>query len=74
MSCLHPTYIRSQAYLAAGHGKEAAAEFQKILDHSGFVWNWWTGALTRLVARANALQAKNSRSADADAGACAGGV
>ena len=74
MSCLHPTYIRRQAYLAAGHGKEAAAEFQKILDHSGLVWNCWTGALARLVARANALQAKNSRSADTDAGGCAGGV
>ncbi len=43
-------------------------EFQKILDHSGLVWNCWTGALARLgVARANALQAKNSSGADADA-------
>ena len=67
-SCLYPTYIRGQAYLAAGQGKEAAAEFQKILDHSGIVWNCWTGALARLgVARANALQAKNSTGADADA-------
>jgi hypothetical protein len=68
MSCLYPTYIRGQAYLAARQGKEAAAEFRKILDHSGIVWNCWTGALARLgVARANALQAKNSTSADADA-------
>jgi len=68
MSCLYPTYIRGQAYLAAGQGKEAAAEFQKILDHSGGVWNCWTGALARLgVARANALEAKNSTGADADA-------
>jgi tetratricopeptide (TPR) repeat protein len=67
MSCLYPTYIRGQAYLAAGQGKEAAAEFQKILYHSGIVWNCWTGALARLgVARANALQAKNSTGADAD--------
>jgi hypothetical protein len=59
ITCLYPTYIRGQAYLAAGQGKEAAAEFQKILDHSGLVWNCWTGALARLgVARANALQAK----------------
>ena len=55
-------------YLAAGQGKEAAADFQKILDHSGIVWNCWTGALARLgVARANALQAKTSQGADADA-------
>jgi eukaryotic-like serine/threonine-protein kinase len=68
LSCLYPTYIRGEAHLAAGHGKEGAAEFQKILDHSGIVWNCWTGALAHLgVARANALQAKNSSGADADA-------
>src|SRR6266550_1424597 len=68
LSCLYPTYIRGQAYLASGQGKESAAEFQKILDHSGIVWNCWTGALARLgVARANALQSRNSQGADADA-------
>ena len=52
----------------AGQGKQSAAEFQKILDHSGIVWNCWTGALARLgVARANALQARTSQGADADA-------
>ena len=57
-SCLYPTYIRGEAYLAAGQGTAAAAEFQKIIDHSGIVWNCWTGALAHLgVARANALQA-----------------
>jgi eukaryotic-like serine/threonine-protein kinase len=67
LSCLYPTYIRGQAYLATGQGKEAAAEFQKIIDHSGIVWNCWTGALAHLgVDRANALQAKNSQGADAD--------
>ena len=67
-TCLYPTYIRGNAYLAAGRGKEAAAEFQKILDHSGVVWNCWTGALAHLgVARANALQATTSQGADADA-------
>ena len=55
-------------YLAAGRGKEAAAEFQKILDHSGIVWNCWTGALARLgTARANALEAKTATGGDADA-------
>jgi len=68
ISCLYPTYIRGQAYLSAGQGKEAAAEFQKILDHSGMVWNCWTGALAHLgMARTNALQAKNSAGADSDA-------
>ena len=68
ISCLYPVYVRGEAYLAAGQGSVAAAEFQKILDHSGIVWNCWTGALARLgVARANALQARTSQGADADA-------
>jgi eukaryotic-like serine/threonine-protein kinase len=68
ISCLYPTYLRGQAYLAAGQGNAAAGEFQKILNHSGIVWNCWTAALAHLgVARANALQAKISEGADADA-------
>jgi tetratricopeptide (TPR) repeat protein len=68
ISCLYHVYVRGEAYLAAGQGSAAAAEFQKILDHSGIVWNCWTGALARLgVARANALQAKTSQGVDADA-------
>jgi DNA-binding winged helix-turn-helix (wHTH) protein/Tfp pilus assembly protein PilF len=67
-SCLYPTYVRGHAYLAAGQGNAAAAEFQKILDHRGIVWNCWTGVLAHLgVARANALQARTSQGADADA-------
>jgi eukaryotic-like serine/threonine-protein kinase len=72
ISCLYPTYVRGEAYLAAGQGKEAAAEFQKIIDHSGIVWNCWTGAQAHLgVARANALQARSfqgqGQGAEADA-------
>jgi tetratricopeptide (TPR) repeat protein len=67
MSCLYSPYVRGEAYLAAGQGKEAAAAFQEILDHSGIVWNCWTGALAHLgVARANALQARTSQGAEAD--------
>jgi eukaryotic-like serine/threonine-protein kinase len=68
ISCLYHIYVRGEAYLAAGQGSAAAAEFQKILDHSGIVWNCWTGALAHLgVARANALEARTSQGADADA-------
>ncbi len=68
ISCLYPVYVRGQAYLAAGQGSSAAVEFQKILDHSGIVWNCWTGALAHLgVARASALQARSAQGADADA-------
>jgi hypothetical protein len=66
-SCLYPTYIRGQAYLAAGQGVPAASEFQKILDHSGIVWNCWTGALAHLgLARANALQSRISGGTDSN--------
>ncbi len=68
ISCMYATYIRGEAYLASEQGKSAAAEFQKILDHNGIIWNCWTGALAHLgVARANVLQAKNSQGADAGA-------
>jgi hypothetical protein len=61
-------YVRGQAYLAVGQGNAAAGEFQTILDHSGIVWNCWTGALAHLgVGRANALQSRTSQGADADA-------
>jgi outer membrane PBP1 activator LpoA protein len=68
LSCLHQVYLRGEAYLAAGQSSAAAAEFQKILDHSGLVWNCWTGALAHLgVARANALQSRTLQRADGDA-------
>jgi hypothetical protein len=66
ISCLYPVYVRGEAYLAAGQGGAAAAEFQKIIDHSGMVWNCWTGAHLG-VARANALESRTSQGADADA-------
>jgi len=68
LSCLYPVYVRGEAYLAAKQGSAAAAEFQKILDHSGIVWNCWTGALAHLgLARANVLESTSSQGADADA-------
>jgi DNA-binding winged helix-turn-helix (wHTH) protein/tetratricopeptide (TPR) repeat protein len=66
ISCLYSVYVRGEAYLAAGQAEPAAAEFQKILAHSGIVWNCWTGALAHLgVTRANALRAKTSQGKDA---------
>jgi len=54
-SCLYPTYLRGEAYLAAGQ-EGAAAEFQKIIDHSGLVSNCVAGALAHLgLGRAYAL-------------------
>jgi eukaryotic-like serine/threonine-protein kinase len=45
---LYPLYVRGMAYLAAQQGREAAAEFQKILDHPGIVVSDPIGALARL--------------------------
>jgi eukaryotic-like serine/threonine-protein kinase len=62
VSCLFSPYLRGQAYLAAGQGKSAAVEFQKILDRQGIVWNCATGALAHLgLARALALAGDKDR-------------
>ncbi len=45
---LYPAYVRGQAYLQAQQGREAAAEFQKILDHRGIVFADPVGALAHL--------------------------
>jgi DNA-binding winged helix-turn-helix (wHTH) protein len=59
---LYPVYVRGEAYLAAHQGREAAAEFQKILDHRGIVLNEPIGALAHLqLARAYALQGDTVR-------------
>jgi len=45
---LYPAFVRGEAFLAAHQSSEAAAEFQKILDHRGIVWNAPIGALAHL--------------------------
>ena len=60
---LYPVYVRGEAYLAAHQGNEAAAEFQKILDHRGIVLNEPIGALAHLqLGRAYAMQGDTARS------------
>jgi DNA-binding winged helix-turn-helix (wHTH) protein/tetratricopeptide (TPR) repeat protein len=55
-AALLPAYIRGKAYLAAGDGAHAAAEFQKITDHPGVVLNSMIGPLATL-GRARAYRA-----------------
>jgi predicted Zn-dependent protease len=56
-NALYPVFVRGEAYQAAHQGGEAAAEFQKILDHRGVVINEPIGALAHLgLARAYGLQ------------------
>jgi eukaryotic-like serine/threonine-protein kinase len=61
-TALYPVFVRGEAYLAAHQGVEAAAEFQKILDHRGIVLGGPIGALARLgLARAYAVQGDSTK-------------
>jgi len=58
---LCPAYLRGEAYLML-HDGNAAAEFQKFIDHRGVVMNFPWGALARLgLARAYAMQGDTSK-------------
>ena len=55
-------YVRGEAYLLARRGREAAAEFQKIIDHRGIVVNQPYGAVARLeLGRAYTLQGDTAK-------------
>jgi eukaryotic-like serine/threonine-protein kinase len=59
---LYPVFVRGEAYLVAHQGSEAAAEFQKILDHRGIVVNDPIGALAHLqIGRAYAMQGDTTK-------------
>jgi len=59
---LYPAYVRGLAYLEAGRGWEAAAEFQKVLDHRGIVLADPIGALAYLqLGRALAVLGETDR-------------
>ena len=56
-TALYPVFVRGEAYLAAHQGREAAVEFQKIIDHRGIAINEPIGALAHLqIGRAYAMQ------------------
>jgi eukaryotic-like serine/threonine-protein kinase len=53
---LYPAYLRGLAYLRMNNGRQAAAEFQKLIDHPGTVGRFVTGSLVRLqLGRAQAM-------------------
>jgi serine/threonine protein kinase/tetratricopeptide (TPR) repeat protein len=55
LGTMYPVYLRGLAYLKAGKNAEAAAEFQKFIDHRGVVVNFPLGSLAHLqLARAYA--------------------
>jgi eukaryotic-like serine/threonine-protein kinase len=63
---LYPVYVRGLAYSRMGRHREAAAEFQKILDHPGIVLNDPIGPMARLQL-ARALSASGDRAKSAAA-------
>jgi tetratricopeptide (TPR) repeat protein len=65
-TALYPIFVRGEAYLAAHQGREAATEFQKILDHRGTVVNSPIGALAHLqLGRAYAMQGDTAKARSA---------
>jgi hypothetical protein len=67
LSSLNAVYLRGEIYRAEGHGREAAAEYQKILDHAGIVVNGATGTIAHLgIARAKAIEAQSAQGGEAD--------
>jgi eukaryotic-like serine/threonine-protein kinase len=65
-SSLYPAYVRGQEYLSLHQGKEAAAEFQRYLDHKGIALNSPLAALARLqLGRAYVLSGDEAKARDA---------
>ncbi len=63
---LYPAYVRGLACLSAHQGTEAAAEFQRILDHRGLVLADPMGAVARLqLGRSFALSGDKNRAKSA---------
>jgi hypothetical protein len=63
---LYPAYVRGRGYLEAGRPREAAAEFQKVLDHRGIVLADPIGALAHLqLGRAYVLSGERGRAKSA---------
>jgi eukaryotic-like serine/threonine-protein kinase len=61
---LYPVYVRGLAYSRLGRHREAAAEFQKILDHPGITLNDPIGPMARFqLARALAASGDRAKSA-----------
>ena len=59
---LYPVYVRGKAYLKVRDGQQAAAEFQKIIDHHSIVTNDILGALAHLqLGRAYVLQGETAK-------------
>src|SRR5262249_13918647 len=62
--CFYPVFVRGEAYLVQRKGAEAAAEFQRILDHRGLLLEDPLGARARVeLGRAWAMAGDRQRRA-----------
>jgi len=60
-NALYPAYVRGLAYLQLGQGRQAAAEFQKLIDHRAVALLHHQGALAHLqLGRAQAMMGDNA--------------
>jgi eukaryotic-like serine/threonine-protein kinase len=63
---MYPVFVRGNAFLALHQGSQAAAEFQKIFDHRGIVWNQPIGALAHLqIGRSYAMAGNTEKAKEA---------
>lgn len=63
---MYPVYLRGLAYLKLGQGKDAAAEFEKILDHKSVIVNFPLCSLAYLqLARSELLSQRKSAAQEA---------
>ncbi len=61
-TAMYPVYVHAEALRASKQGKEAAVEYQKIIDHRGVVVNGPLGALAHLgLGRAYALVGETAK-------------
>ena len=59
---LYPVYLRGEAFQKNGQGPQAAAEYEKLIAHSGIVGNFPIASLARLgLARSYAMQGDISK-------------
>lgn len=65
-SCMIPAFLRGEAELGAGNGRQALAEFQKFSTDAGIVGSCWSAPLAKLgAARAEGMSGSTSRAKEA---------
>jgi len=65
-SCMIPAFLRGEAQLGAGNGRQALAEFRKFSTDAGIVGSCWSAPLAKLgVARAEGMTGSTRQAKEA---------